>query len=222
MWYGMNILKSHLLPGFDPKDVRQYFPIARAFPAMQHIAQDVFRLRLDPIEDVKACHPTVSACLVYDTSSGQDTLLGRMLFDIYLREGKLDGASTWWVPSAVADRQLAEVILLANSDHRPGSCMSFRELETLLHELGHSVHGLLSRQRYARLSLRVSTELDFLEVPSQMLELWLTDKTLFGFAVNAEGRCIPDKVLDDLLTANKVDRGLSKRRLVVAAKYAVS
>lgn len=220
--YGVSRLKSHLFPGFDAKNARQYFPLARAFLALQKIVQDLFRIRFEPIEKVNAWHSSVSACLVYDTSSGQDTLIGRLFFDIYSREGKVDGASTWVVQPPVTDQQFAEVILVANMEGQSGSCMSFLELETLLHELGHCVHGLLSKQRYARLAWVHAVQMDFLEVPSQMLELWLTDETLFDFAVNKNGHRIPDKLLDQLLTAAKTGRAISKCGQIVVSKLAVS
>lgn len=70
--YGRTLLKSQLLPGFDPKDARQYFAISKALSAMQKITQDPLRVRFEPIENAEAWHSSISACLVYDASTGQD------------------------------------------------------------------------------------------------------------------------------------------------------
>lgn len=220
--YGLTLLKSKLLPGFDPKDTRQYFPVARSFPAIQKIAQDLFRIRFQPMRNVRAWHSSVSACLVYDTSSGKEQLLGRLFFDIYHRDGKNDGASAWFVRPSVSGKQRAEVVLVANLEGRPGSCMSYEDLKILLHELGHCVHALLGKQRYERLSGPMATQMDFMEMPSQMLELWLTEKTLFDFAVNEKGQRISEDVLDKLLTAEEIGRGLHQGGQLFFARLAVS
>jgi Zn-dependent oligopeptidase len=100
--------------------------------------------------------------------------------------------------------------------------MSFRELRTILHELGHCVHALVGKQRYAQFAgIGPAIEMDFVEAPSQMLELWLTHKSLFDFAVNKEGKRIPDEMLDRLLAAAEIGRGLQERGQLVMAKYAV-
>jgi thimet oligopeptidase len=95
--YGTTLLKTHLLPGFDPKDARQYFPVDRSFSALKKLAQNLFGLRFEDLEETRGWLPSVSSCLVYDPSCHQETLLGRLFFDIYPRDGKVDGAEAWTV-----------------------------------------------------------------------------------------------------------------------------
>lgn len=220
--YGRTLLQSQLLPGFDPKNARQYFPISKALPAMQQITQDLFRIRFEILENAQTWHTTISACLLYDASTDRDELLGRLFFDMYHRDGKVDGVSTWAVRPPVSDRQLAEVILVTNLESRSGSCMSYKELRDLLHELGHCVHALLGKQRYARFSGPLATQTDFIEMPSQMLKLWLADKSLFDFAANENGERIPYDVLDKVLAAEEIGRGILRSEQIGLAKLAVS
>lgn len=220
--YGQTLLKSELLPGFEPKDARQYFLIARVFPAVQKITQDLFRIRFEPIKNLTTWLPAVSACLVYDTSSGKDELLGRLFFDIYHRDGKKDGACAWFARPSVPKKQLAEAVLVANLEERPGACMSYWDMTGLLHELGHCVHAMLGKQRYCRFSGPLGIQRDLMEMPSQLLELWLTDKTLFDFAVNQQGERIPGSVLDNLLAAEEIGRGIQRSGQLLFARLAVS
>lgn len=64
--------------------------------------------------------------------------------------------------------------------------------------------------------------MDFIEAPSQMLELWLTDAGLFDFAVNAQGVRIPDTLRQQLIASDAIGRGITTRSLLAAAKYCVS
>lgn len=95
MGYGFNRLKTHLLSGFDPKEARQYFQVEKVFPAVQSLAQSLFNLHFEPIEDIEAWHPSVTAALVYDLADGGETPIGRIFFDIYPRDGKVDGTAAY-------------------------------------------------------------------------------------------------------------------------------
>lgn len=219
MQYGSTRLKSHLFTGFDPKEMRQYFPVDKVLPAMRKITQDMFCLRFEET-DTTAWHPSVTSCLVYDKGRGEEVLVGRLFFDVFQREGKVDGASAYTVRSAVSDRQLAEMVLVASLQQHPGACMSFLEVRSILHKLGHCVHALVGKQRYVQLA-DTATHRDFVEAPSQMLELVFTDKKLFDFAVNAEGKDIPDDMLDRLLASGDVGQGLREINSLVLAHYSV-
>lgn len=219
MQYGISRLKSHLFPGFDSKEMRQYFLVDKVLPALQRIVQDIFCLRF---EDTDACawHTSVTSCLVYDTCQSEEVLIGRLSFDVFQRESKVDGASALTVRSAVCDTQLAEVVLVASLQTHPGACMSFLEVRSILHELGHCVHALVGKQRYCQLS-GTATQRDFVEAPSQMLELVFTDKKMFNFAVNARGNSIPDEMLDKLLASSDIGQGLREINTLVLAHYSV-
>lgn len=220
--YGINRLKSHLLSGFNPKEARQYFQVDKVFPALLQIAQTLFSLRFEPIEDTEVWHPSVTAAFVYDIADGSNTLIGRIFFDIYPREGKLDGAAAYRARRPVKGEQLGEVILYANMPAQAGACMSYREVQTILHELGHCAHMLVSAQSYHRFSGIDFVPMDFIEAPSQMLELWLTDPGLCDFAVNAQGARIPDTLLQQLIASDAIGRCITIRSRLAAAKYCVS
>ncbi|KAJ9106236.1 hypothetical protein QFC21_001381 [Naganishia friedmannii] len=221
MKYGDSMLKADLLEGFDLKATRQYFQGGRVLPALLRIVEKLLSLRFEEIDDIEAWHPSVTACRVFDTVDGKDTLIGRLFCDLYPREGKLDGASQWAVRKPIAGKQLAEVILFANIPEQPTACMSYLDVKTLLHELGHCVHTLVSPNRFAQFAGIGSCQRDFVESPSQMLELWLSDYRLFDFAVNEQGGTIPPQVLRQLILADSIGRGLARRRQLVLAKYSL-
>lgn len=221
LWYGETLLKSHLLKGFDLKATRNFFQVRKVFPALLQMAETLFGLRFVKIDNIEAWHPSVTASKVYDISDGKESLIGRLFFDLYPRDGKLDGAAAYTARAPIPEKQLAEMILYANMPAHPTACMSYRNVQTLLHELGHCIHGLVAKHRYADFAGLGGSEMDFLEVPSQMLELFLTDYKLFDFATNEKGELIAEHMLKQLITADRIGTR-SLTRQVVLAKYAVS
>jgi Zn-dependent oligopeptidase len=161
---------------------------------------------------------------MFDTSGDEEVLIGRLFFDIYTRDGKLDGACEYSVRAPVNGKRLAEAILCANISSE-NACLSLMEVKDLLHELGHCVHCLVGRQRFAQFAGigEPAGQKDFTEAPSEMLELWLEDPRSFAFAVNRQGESIPEDVLNRFLTAEKIGRGCFERSInLVKARYSVS
>lgn len=218
--FGVQLLKEKRCGGFDIKDTRQYFVVRNVIPGLQNILGELFSLRFDKVSETKTWHPTVTTSLVYDYAGGSEVLVGRIFFDLYPREGKLHAACTTTARAPVPGAQLGEVILKANLPSE-NACISFHEVSTLLHEMGHCVHALLGKQRYARFA-GLNCEMDFVEAPSQMLELWLQNKSLFDFAVNEQSRRIPDSVLDQLISAEEIGRAVDQRFQIFLSKVAVS
>lgn len=83
-------MRAHLLPGFDHIKAREYLLLDKVFPALQTIVSNLFGLRFAPDPSVTAWHPSVKVCNVYDLSKG-DKIIGRIFFDLFSRDGKIDG-----------------------------------------------------------------------------------------------------------------------------------
>src|SRR6266568_1383527 len=147
-------------------------------PSYAHFATDasvawVFAIsgRLYGVKFVQAkaplWHPSVRYYDVIDGKTGG--FLSGMYLDLFPREGKYSHAAAFGVRSAsLLAKRTPISVLVANLD-RNG--LNHRELETLLHEFGHVLHGVLSRTRYASQG-GTNVERDFVEAPSQMYEEW--------------------------------------------------
>lgn len=223
--YGTSLLKAHLLPGFDPAQAREFFRVDTVFLSLKEIVENSFDLRFTPDPTVTTWDPSVTVCNVYDCFKKEDKLIGRIFFDLFARDGKVDGSAEYSMRPPVTGKQLAEVVIFDNISSEVNACLSFQECKDLLHELGHCVHCLVGEQRYAQFAGigEPAAQKDFTEAPGLMLELWLEDKASFGFAVNRHGKRISEALLDQLLVADKLGRGMTDRNwLLVKAKYAVS
>jgi thimet oligopeptidase len=150
----------------DQEALRSHFPTPPTLRWMLDISERLYGLRFEAAT-VPVWHEDVLYLDVRDADSGQ--LIGGIYVDLYPREGKYKHAAAWPVRgvSRRAGRKPISV-LVANFD-RNG--LTHNELETLLHEFGHVLHGVLSQTEYNQHS-GTSVERDFVEAPSQMYEEW--------------------------------------------------
>lgn len=155
----------------DQESLRSYFPTEGAVRYVVRLAETLYGIRFAARSDVAVWSPDVRYYEVRDVlPDGRDgPLLGGIYLDLFPREGKFKHAAAFGVRSgSVLAGQTPIKALICNLD--PNG-LTHVELETLLHEFGHILHGVLSRARYADQS-GTSVRLDFVEVPSQMFEEW--------------------------------------------------
>ena len=150
----------------DQEALRQYFPTEASIQWVMAIASRLYGVRFVPAT-VPTWHPDVRYFDVFDATSGK--LKGGVYIDPFPRAGKFSHAAAWPVRgSAKRSRRTPISALVANLN--PAGLNS-EELETLVHEFGHVMHGVLSDTQYATLA-GTSVQLDFVEAPSQMFEEW--------------------------------------------------
>ena len=150
----------------DQEALRQYFPTEASIQWVMAIASRLYGIRFVPAT-VPTWHGDVRYFDVFDATSGK--LKGGVYIDPFPRAGKFSHAAAWPVRgSAKRSRRTPISALVANLN--PAGLNS-EELETLVHEFGHVMHGVLSDTQYATLA-GTSVQLDFVEAPSQMFEEW--------------------------------------------------
>ena len=150
----------------DQEALRQYFPTEASIQWVMAIASRLYGVRFVPAT-VPTWHPDVRYFDVFDATSGK--LKGGVYIDPFPRAGKFSHAAAWPVRgSAKRSRRTPISALVANLN--PAGLNS-EELETLVHEFGHVMHGILSDTQYATLG-GTSVQRDFVEAPSQMFEEW--------------------------------------------------
>ncbi len=171
---------------FDSQSVRPYFPYARVEAGVLATAERLFQVNFRRIENPDVWSASVSAWEVWDGTE----LTGRFYLDMHPREGKDKWFSAHPLVPGMRGRRLPEAALICNfpesKDGSPG-LMQYSDVVTFFHEFGHLMHALLGgRQEWAGVS-GISTEGDFVEVPSQMLEEFFRDpRLLAGFAHHYE------------------------------------
>jgi thimet oligopeptidase len=196
----------------DSQRVRTYFAFEKVRQGLLDVTGRLFGLRYEPV-DAQAWHEDVAVYDVFSTDpdlAGDGEPLGRIYLDLHPREGKYKHAAQFTIAEGVAGRQLAEGALVCNFS--PG-LMEHDHVVTLFHEFGHLVHHVLGgRQEWSRFA-GVSTEWDFVEAPSQMLEEWAWDAdVLRTFATNDDGEPIPADLVERMRAADDFGKGYQARQ----------
>jgi thimet oligopeptidase len=193
----------------DAQQVRSYFDFKQVRQGLLDVTGRLFGLTYREVADAARWHEDVA---VYDVSlsdGDSDGLLGRIYLDLHPRDGKFKHAAQFVIAPGVDGVQLPEGVLVCNF---PRGLMEHREVVTLFHEFGHLIHHVVAgRQDWSRYS-GVSTEWDFVEAPSQMLEEWAWDTdVLRSFATNADGEPIPAELVAKMRAANDFGKAYAAR-----------
>jgi thimet oligopeptidase len=221
---------------FDSQSVRPYFPYEQVEAGILTTAGTLFGVTFAPAEDAVVWAPGVKAFNVLDNDPASPTHnqpIGRIYLDMHPREGKSKWFSECSLVSGVLSHQLPEASLVCNfpqpkkdnqhpENDDPG-LLQYSDVVTCFHEFGHLMHEVLGgRQRWAGHS-GISTEGDFVEVPSQMLEEFFEDPELVRtFARHYQtGEPIPHDVFARMVRASAHGRALSTLTQVMYATYSL-
>ena len=200
----------------DQNALRAYFPTAAVVPWVMHISSTLYGIEFKRAE-VPVWHPDVQFYDVYDTASKQR--IAGIYLDMFPRDGKYGHAAAWSVRgSSTLARRTPISVLVTNFD-RTG--FDSNELETMVHEFGHVLHGVLSNTRYLAQS-GTSVERDFVEAPSQMYEEWARReeslKLVAGFC-NPACPVVDAALVKRLDAAHNYARGIRYSRQLLYAGY---
>jgi thimet oligopeptidase len=134
---------------------------------MMQVTSTLYGVQFKPNTALPVWQSDVRAYDVFDTASGK--YLSSFYLDLFPREGKYKHAAAFPVRGGSLQAGRTPVSVLVTNFNREG--FDQNELETLFHEFGHIMHGVLSRTRYV-LNAGTGVKRDFVEAPSQMYEEW--------------------------------------------------
>ncbi len=187
---------------FDEEELKPYFSAKRVLQGAFAIAERLYGLRIEELPGAPTWHPDVN---VYRILEGNRPL-GVFYTDLHPRESKRDGA--WMHGLLTAAPPEPHVALLCANASPPAegvpSLLNHRDVETVFHEFGHLLHHCLSKVPIRSLAgTRVAQ--DFVELPSQIMENWCSEKAALDlFAAHYETHePIPEYLVSRLLEARK-------------------
>ncbi|MCM1451493.1 MAG: M3 family metallopeptidase [Clostridium sp.] len=205
--YYSNKLKAEKY-SFDEEELRPYFPLDKVIDGVFGFANKMYGVNFTLLDSVDVYHPDVNA---YKVTDGDGSYLGILYTDFFPRDSKRPGAwmtefkPQWTDEDGANSRPLVSIVMNFNkpSGDKPALLTPY-EVETFLHEFGHSLHGLLTQCNYKTLS-GTNVYRDFVELPSQFNENYLTEKEfLDSFAKNYEtGDSIPQNLIDRLVASQR-------------------
>ena len=205
----------------DEEQTKPYFQMENVRQGVFDLTSKLFGLQYEKLDDIPVYHSDVEGFKVLDADG---TLIGVILTDYFPRETKRGGAwMTNFVNQEVLDGvDVRPVIVNVGNFAKPTadkpSLLTLDQVETLFHEYGHALHGLLSQCNYKSVS-GTSVARDFVELPSQIMENWAFQKeVLASYARHYEtGEVIPDDLVAKIEAAANFNQGFMTTELAAAA-----
>jgi len=205
----------------DEEAIRQYFKMENVRQGVFDLATRLYGITFKKVTNVPLYNKEAET---FEVNDSDGTLIGLLYTDYFPREGKRAGA---WMNN-VNDQFVKD-----GKDHRPvivnignltkgkagePSLLTIDDVETLFHEFGHALHGLLSKCTYPSTS-GTSVTRDFVELPSQIMENWcFQPEVLKTYAKHYKtGEVIPQEYIDKLIAAQKFNQGFAMTELLAAA-----
>ena len=181
--------------------LRPYFELENVKKGVFGLATRLYGITFKKNTGIPVYHKDVEAYEVFDKDG---SFLAVLYTDFYPREGKRSGAwmtsyKEQWTDETTGENSRPHVSLVMNftkpTQNKP-ALLTFSEVETFLHEFGHSLHGMFANTTYASLS-GTNVYWDFVELPSQIMENFATEKEfLHTFARHYQtGELIPDELV---------------------------
>ncbi len=205
--YYSNKLKNEKY-SYDEEEMRPYFPLDSVVSGLFGLATRLYGLNFNENADIQVYHPDAKA---YDVTDRNGNFVGVIYTDFFPRATKRAGA---WMTAfreqsvgvdGIYNRpQVTIVMNFTKPTADKPSLLTPYEVETFLHEFGHALHGLVTQCKYQSLS-GTNVYRDFVELPSQFNENYLTEKEfLDSFARHYEtGEKIPQHLIDKLVAQSQ-------------------
>jgi peptidyl-dipeptidase Dcp len=195
---------------FDEAELKPYLQLEKIIEACFDVATRLFGVSFAEKEGIPAWHPDVRA---FEVLNADGSRRGLFLADYFARPSKRSGA---WMSSLQSGYKLGHgsspiiynIMNFAKPPEDEPALLSLDEAKTLFHEFGHALHGMLTEAYWPSQS-GTSVSRDFVELPSQLYEHWLTvPAVLEKYARHyRNGEAMPKALLDKMLAASTFDAG---------------
>ena len=185
----------------DAEMLRPYLQLDRVIDGVFGLANRLYGITFKENKDIPVYHPDVKAYEVFDRDG---SFLAVFYADFHPRKGKQGGAWMTEYQGQYIDKKgenvrphVSVVMNLTKPTDGKPALLTLGEVETFLHEFGHSLHGMFANTRFESLS-GTNVWWDFVELPSQFMENYAVEKEfLRTFAFHHEtGEPLPDELID--------------------------
>ncbi|NDV78985.1 M3 family metallopeptidase [Dysgonomonas sp. 511] len=219
-WYYAEKLRKEKY-ALDEEALKPYFKADNVREGVFAVANKLYGITFKQREDIPVYQQDVKA---YEVSDADGSLIGIIYFDDFARQGKRPGA---WMSSfrkqEVFKGEAVHPIIYNVGNYNPPTdgkpaLLTIDQVETMFHEFGHGLHGLLSKCNYYGLS-GTAVSRDFVELPSQVMEHWAFEpEVLKMYAKHYDtGAVIPDELIKKIQNTGYFNQGFRTTELVAAA-----
>lgn len=208
---------------FDESQVSAYFAVDSVRNGIFSMAERLYGIKFTEMPDAPKYYDEVNVYDVTDAATGEHIAV--FMTDYFTRPSKRQGA---WMSEfkgswTEADGTSSRPVIFNVGNFTPPtadmpSLLTLDEVETMFHEFGHGLHGMLSRARY-KMQAGTNVDRDFVELPSQIHEHWAMEPELLrSYAHHYQtGEVIPDELIAKLQAAATHNQGFATAELAGAA-----
>lgn len=215
-WYYTEKLRKEKY-NLDEEELKPYFKLENVRDGAFDVANKLYGITFTPMQDIPVYHPDVEVFEVKDADGSQ---LGIFYMDFFPRPGKSGGAwmSNYREQSGSVRPLVCNVCNFTKPVGDMPSLLTLDEVETLFHEFGHGLHGLLTKCNYLGIS-GTNVARDFVELPSQVMEHWATEpEVLKSYAKHYQtGEVMPDALIEKIQAQSTFNQGFMTTELLAAA-----
>jgi peptidyl-dipeptidase Dcp len=203
----------------DAEMLRPYFELSKVIEGVFGLANRLYGITFKENKDIPVYHPDVKAYEVFDEDG---SYLAVFYADFHPRQGKQGGAWMTEYQGQWIDRKgenvrphVSVVMNLTKPTEEKPALLTLGEVETFLHEFGHSLHGMFANSRFESLS-GTNVWWDFVELPSQFMENYAVEKDfLRTFAFHYQtGEPIPDELIQRIIRSRNFNAAYACLRQV--------
>lgn len=204
---------------FDENDVRAYFPIESVRKGIFTMAERLYGITFKEVTGVPLYHPDVKVYEVFDKDGSH---LSTFMTDYYARAGKRQGAWMFVFQEANGTKGVRPIVYNVGNFTKPTadspSLLTLDEVETMFHEFGHGLHGMLTKTQYKG-NAGTNVDRDFVEFPSQIHEHWMLEPEMLKIYARhyKTGEVIPEELVKKLIDSSKFNQGFVNTELAGAA-----
>ena len=205
----------------DEDEIKPYFVLENVRDGAFAVAHNLYGLNFKELKDIPVYREDVKA---FELSDGDGSYIGVIFLDYFPHPGKRNGA--WmgnFTEQSVHQGHFIHPVVYNVGNFSPPSgnnpsLLNLDQVNTLFHEFGHALHGLLSRCNYEGVS-GANVYYDFVELPSQINEHWaIHPEVLKMYAKHYQtGETIPDELVKKIQNAATFNQGFMTTELVAAA-----
>jgi len=205
----------------DENEIKPYFELNNVIKGALYTAGQLYGLQFERIPELPVPHPDAIA---YEVKEQDGKHVGILYMDYHPRDSKRGGAwmSAYQKQLVQEGKNISPVITMVCNFTSPTentpSLLSVDEVQTLFHEFGHCLHGLLSDCTYESIS-GTAVARDFVELPSQIMEHWSTHPDLLSIYAKhyKTGEIIPDELVQKIDKSGKFNQGFATTEYLAAA-----
>ena len=189
----------------NDEQIKPYLQLENVKEAVFMLAGKLYGLTFTQVDNIETYNPEAT---VYEVKDATDKVLAILYLDFFPRESKRAGA--WMtefrgvkVVDGVEQRPLVQLVMnFTKPTANTPSLLTFDEFTTFLHEFGHGLHGILAKGKYESIN-GTSVKRDFVELPSQIMENWATEKEYLDLWAKhyQTGEAMPAELIEKLIAA---------------------